>query len=111
MFIKEYPSQQEAKRQLGLNHISSCCREKQTNAGGWIFILKSDYNEEYVKKRVEMYKETLPKPVVQYTLDGEFVREYSSLKDCERYGFKKSNIQHCCTGLYKSAYGFVWKYK
>ena len=68
-------------------------------------------NEEYVKKRVEMYKKTLPKPVVQYTMDGEFVREYSSLKDCERYGFKSGNIQHCCSGLYKSAYGFIWKYK
>lgn len=57
-----------------------------------------------------MYKKTLPKPVVQYTLDGEFVREYSSLKDCENYGFKKGNIQHCCIGLNKSAYGFIWKY-
>lgn len=110
-FIREWSSQQEVKRQLGLNLISACCLGKQTNAGGWIFILKSDYNEEYVKKRVEMYKKTLPKPVVQYTLDGEFVREYSSLKDCEKYGFKSGNIQHCCIGLNKSAYGFIWKYK
>ena len=111
LFIKEYPSQQEVKRQLGLNNISDCCLGRQTSVCGWIFILKSDYNEEYVKKRVEMYKKTLPKPVVQYTLDGEFVREYSSLKDCERYGFKRGNIQHCCIGLNKSAYGLVWKYK
>lgn len=112
LFIKEYPSQQEVKRQLGLKGVSSCCREKQTSAGGYIFILKSDYNEEYVKKRVEMYRKTFPKLVVQYTLDGEFVKEWVSMNEIQRQlGFNQGSISNCCNGRCKSVYGFLWKYK
>lgn len=26
-------------------------------------------------------------------------------------GYNKSNIHKCCTGVYPSAYGFVWKFE
>ena len=52
------------------------------------------------------------KPVIQYTKTGEFIKEWKSTKDVERnlrYGH--SQISACCLGKYKSAYGFVWRYK
>lgn len=49
------------------------------------------------------------KPVVQLSLDGEFVAKYFSMKDAEKVtGIK--NISNCCCGRYKTAGGFIWKY-
>ena len=51
------------------------------------------------------------KPVLQFTLDGEFIREWPSAMECERNGFDQSNVSACCRGKIKSAYGYIWKYK
>ena len=52
------------------------------------------------------------KPVLQYTKDGKFVKEWKSTHDIERnLGYDHSLISACCRGKYKSAYGYVWKYK
>ena len=62
-------------------------------------------------------------PVVQLTLEGEFIREFTSAAEVKRLlGYEDSLIRSCCKGgminsnngkyypLYK-AYGFKWKYK
>ena len=49
------------------------------------------------------------KPILQYTLDGEFVREWPSAMDVGKE--VKSNICKCLKGKYKQAYGSIWKYK
>ena len=51
------------------------------------------------------------KKVLQFTLSGEFIREWPSTAECERNGFDSSFVSSCCRGKYKSAYGFLWKYK
>lgn len=51
------------------------------------------------------------KPVLQFTLDGEFVKEWPSVMECERNGFNHSSVSACCRGEQKSAYGFLWQYK
>ncbi len=51
------------------------------------------------------------KPVLQYTLDGELVREWPSARECERNGFESKNISACCLGKRKSHKGFVWCFK
>ena len=64
-------------------------------------------SEEQKKK---MRNDKRSKKVRQLTLDGEFVREWSSLKECERNGFNHSAVGKCCQGKRKSAYGFKWCY-
>lgn len=49
--------------------------------------------------------------VLQFTLDGEFVREWESTAECGRNGFNQSNVSACCRGVYESMYGFRWEYK
>ena len=49
------------------------------------------------------------KPILQYTIEGEFVREWQSTTDVGRE--VKSNICQCLKGRTKSAYGYIWKYK
>lgn len=52
------------------------------------------------------------KPVVQYTKDGVFVKEYPSIKDaCTETGVAAQNISKCCHGKHRTANGFVWKFK
>lgn len=51
------------------------------------------------------------KKVIQYTKDGEFVKEWASLKEIQRVlGFDIGNISSCCNGRYKQAYNFIWRY-
>ena len=51
------------------------------------------------------------KKVLQFTLDGEFLREWPSIHECSRNGFDFRNVSACCLGKRKSAYGFLWMYK
>ena len=52
------------------------------------------------------------KPVLQFTLEDVFVKEYPSLIQAHREtGFSFQNISACCKGKRKTAHGFKWKYK
>ena len=51
------------------------------------------------------------KPVIQLTLDAEFVREWSATNECGRNGFNQSNVVNCCNGKRKTHKGFRWMYK
>ena len=51
------------------------------------------------------------KPVNQYSLDGEFIREWPSAQVASEFlGISIKAIQHCVTGYYKTGGGFIWKY-
>lgn len=51
------------------------------------------------------------KPIRQFTKDGLFIKEYTSLKEAARQtGFYKSAISQCCNGKLKSSHGYIWRY-
>lgn len=52
------------------------------------------------------------KPVLQFDLDGNFIKEWPSMREIQRQlGFYQSSISLCCNGKLKKAYGYIWKYK
>lgn len=52
------------------------------------------------------------KTVLQFSLDGTLIREWSSASEVQRQlNFHESNIASCCVGKRKSAHGFRWEYK
>ena len=51
------------------------------------------------------------KKVLQFTLDGEFVREWDSTRECGRNGFNQGAVAACCRGELKQYKGFLWMYK
>ena len=59
----------------------------------------------------EEQKKKLSKKVLQFTLNGEFIREWPSFAECERNGFYGTAVCKCCQGKQKTHKGFVWKYK
>lgn len=51
------------------------------------------------------------KPVVQYTKDGQYIATHPSSHHASKStNVCQSSISLCCTGKYKQAGGFVWKY-
>ena len=69
------------------------------------------YNQNY-GTGIQRMAEKHSKPVLQYTKSGEFVREWKSASDVERtLGYLQNYISSCCTGRYKYAYNFIWKFK
>ena len=60
----------------------------------------------------EAAKEKLSIPILQFSKDGTLIKEWPSLSEAYRQlGIFQSNIRHCINGRYKSAGGFVWRYK
>ena len=67
-------------------------------------------NPEWLKKNAEAAKRR-SKPVNQYTLDGQFVKRWSSAAEIEmELGIHNSHISKCCNEKVKSAGGFIWKF-
>ena len=54
----------------------------------------------------------LSKPVLQFSLDGKFIKEYVSATAAEgALRAKGHHISCVCNGKRKTAYGYKWKYK
>ena len=70
----------------------------------------ADYNTNY-GTRNERIAEKQSKPVLQYTLDGSFVREWLSTMEARRNGYNIGNICNCCNGKLNRYKGYIWKYK
>jgi len=52
------------------------------------------------------------KPVIQYDLDGTFIKEWNSIKSAgSELKINRSHISNCCNGKRKTSGGYVWKLK
>ena len=51
------------------------------------------------------------KPVLQFSLTGDFIREWSSTMECGRNGFNQGAVAACCRGKLLQYKGFLWMYK
>ena len=49
-------------------------------------------------------------PVVQLDMDGNYIREFPSVKSAKEF-IGSSHISSCCTGKRKGAGGYKWMYK
>jgi hypothetical protein len=65
-------------------------------------------------KGLKQSKETIEKKskkIVQSTLNGEFIKIWSSARNVQReLKLSQGNISKCCSGQYGQAYGFKWEY-
>ena len=60
----------------------------------------------------EAVKEKLSIPVLQFSKDREFIKEWPSIREAGRQlGISQGSICSCCKGRLKTAGGFIWKYK
>ena len=68
----------------------------------------ASYNINYGTRNKKV-SNSLKKPILQYTLDGEFVKEWPSARDVGKE--VRVNIGYCLRGRNKTAYGYKWVYK
>lgn len=51
------------------------------------------------------------KPILQFTLNGEFIRRWDCVMDASReLGCSHGNISSCCNGSRNKSYGYKWGY-
>ena len=49
--------------------------------------------------------------IKQFSKNNEFIKEWGSARDIQNeLNVAESNINKCCNGNIKSAYGYIWKY-
>ena len=77
-----------------------------------------EYNQNYGtinirKSQKQLNDKNKSKVVLQYTLDGTFIKEWKSTMDVQRnLGFAHTHISECCRGKQANyAHGYIWKYK
>lgn len=69
------------------------------------------YNNSYNDLRIRA-AEKFRKPVLQYSKDGKFIREWSHAREAaDTLGLSKRAIYECCAGRSKSSGGYIWKRK
>lgn len=92
-----------------INHIDE---DKTNNAVENLEWCDAKYNSNY-GTRNKRVSEKMSRPVLQFDLLGNFIREWpSGLKAEEELGINHQSISSCCLGKkYKSAGGFVWRFK
>lgn len=105
--------------ELDVNHINEC---KWDNAVWNLEWCTKGYNHKYGHHYEKISKSRTgrftynnhpkSKPVLQYTLDGQFVKEWDCIKRAaEALGIYPSSITMVLTGRHKTAGGYVWKLK
>jgi len=127
-FIKEWSSITEIKRVLNLKNITGACKGKYLTCGEFIFRYKNDplpkdyklpihgnknnpRSEEMIM-RMKVPRINNRKPILQYDLEGNFIKEWGSLKEASnKYNLNSGGISSCCLGLTNRAGNFKWKYK
>lgn len=81
-------------------------------------IAKENYRKSKLGKKNPNYGKTgaahhTSKPIIQYTLEMEYVNEYPSTQECVNKNvlFKKAGISRNLVGVTKSYKGYIFKYK
>ena len=66
-------------------------------------------NRKIPKEIIEKIRKSNFKKVLQYSLSGEFIKEWESLKSVEEIFGK--GVGNCVRGRDKTAYKYIWKYR
>lgn len=105
-FIKEYSSLTEtAIDWFNDSNVQLCCSGKQKSHKGYIWRYSED--EPPIK-----YKNKTIRKVVQYDKNMNLIKEWDSISLVTReLKIGGNTIVTCCKGRYKSAGGYIWKYK
>ena len=118
--IKEYSSTVDAAKAVGSNtsNIWNCCvgicsgkRKKKTQiVKGFTFRFKSDFPT--IPKHISLEITNHEKKVLQFSLDGVFIREWKSIMGIhDTLGLNNTSFGNYCNGKYRQCGGYMWRFK
>ena len=93
-----------------INHKDENKLNNSINNLEWCTIKYNNCYGTRIKRVVE--KNKMRKEILKYDLKGNFMQEYKSISEAGRKNnIIISSISLCCSGKYKQAGGYIWKYK
>lgn len=100
---------EEARRKMSIakQNISEETRRKISEAGRGSPCSQKCRDSASERFKGNRYRAKL---IVQYDLNGKFIRTWECAKDVEKNGNSYGNIGKCCNGNMKSSGGFQWRY-
>lgn len=107
--LNSFPSIASAARYVNINSsiINKCCHGQKQSAAG--FFWSFNPTERFSPRQLKTWQSYR---IAKYTLDGDFICEYPSLKAAIESLNKKQPkyIKECCEGKRENMYGYIWKY-
>ena len=108
-FIKEWESIITAKKELKIDNISFVLTGRRLTAGGFIWSYKDNpLTKEKLSSIISVLNKQEKKPVLQLNLNGEFIKEWESVRSVRKI---YPHINSILNGSRKTAGGYLWVYK
>jgi hypothetical protein len=107
----QYGAREASKKlNIGQSVIWTCVNKSRKTYKNFIWISVDDYNKGF---NINDYlnQNTQPRKILQYTLNGEYVKTWDSATQTENEGFDGSSVIKCCKGKIKYHKGYIFKYK
>jgi hypothetical protein len=93
---------------LFVNHIDENRKNNNVDNLEWCSI---KYNNNF-GKRIEKYKKARYKSINQYSLNGDFIKKWNSIKEIsQKLNISASGITSCAKRKFKQFKGYVWRYE
>lgn len=110
-FVKIWNSIGDINKETGLSigNVSLVCLRKRCTTGGYVFMYYREYCDEGFMPKIN--NQNRSKRVLQFSKDGEFLREFSSLKEASKVtGSCITSISNVCNGKRKMCNGYIWEF-
>ena len=112
-YIKTWGSLSDASNELNIGRpdICSVCKNKKKSAGGYIWVLKEDYDENKKYTYTNEIGQYNKRKVVQLSKNNEIIKIWDCISDAQKeLKIGSGKITAVCKGQRKTTGGYKWKY-